>query len=90
VTGSVAGITSLRTWRLHVLDLTTMQDRALGETRSVDDQAEWLDNSTVLYGLNEEGPPATLDMNLWSVGIDPGSKPAEFLKHASSPAVVRT
>jgi hypothetical protein len=89
VTGSVAGITSLRTWRLHVLDLATMQDKALGETRSVDDQVEWLDNATVLYGLNEEGPPATLDMNVWSLGIDPNAKPVEFLKHASSPAVVR-
>lgn len=75
----VPGVPGIRTWRLHVLDLTTMRDTALGDTRSVDDQVEWLDNATVLYGLHEEGPPATLDMDLWSLRIDPNAKPVEFL-----------
>ena len=39
------------TWRYHVLDLRTGEDRALSETRSVDDQAEWLDNHSVLLSL---------------------------------------
>ena len=37
-------------WRLHVLDLRTGRDVALSETRSIDDQVEWLDDATVLYG----------------------------------------
>ncbi|HUI04382.1 MAG TPA: hypothetical protein VLZ77_12625, partial [Acidimicrobiales bacterium] len=38
-------------WRLSVLDLATMQVHPLAERRSVDDQAEWLDDSTVIYGM---------------------------------------
>jgi len=75
-------------WRLHVLDLRTMSDSALGETRSVDDQAEWLDSRTVLYGLNDQGPPATLDVNLWALPVD-GGPPTLYLQHAASPAVAR-
>lgn len=78
-----------RRWQLHVLDLRTMTDRALGETRSVDDQVEWLDADHVLYGLNEEGPPATLDVNLWSLAVDGSAPPTKFLAHAASPAVIR-
>ena len=42
------------TWRLSVLDLATLTDHPLAETRNVDDQAEWLDNRTVMYGLPED------------------------------------
>ncbi|GAA1348125.1 hypothetical protein GCM10009660_42290 [Catellatospora bangladeshensis] len=38
-------------WRLHVLDLATMAETPLAETRSVDDQAVWPDAGTVGYGL---------------------------------------
>jgi WD40-like Beta Propeller Repeat len=78
-----------RRWRLHVLDLRTMADTALAETRSVDDQVEWLDGSRIAYGLQEEGPPPTLDVNLWTVPADGSGSPAVFLAHAASPAVVR-
>ena len=40
------------TWRLHVLELATLRETALAETRSVDDQVEWLDDDTVLYGVD--------------------------------------
>jgi hypothetical protein len=75
-----------REWNLHILDLSTMADRALGETRNVDDQAEWLDDRTVLYGLRAE---STLDVDLWALPTDGGS-PTLYLRHAASPAVVRT
>lgn len=78
-----------RTWRLHVLDLAAMRDTPLSETRSIDDQAEWLDSHTILYGLNEQGPPATLDMNIWSLDVDSLAAPRLYLAHAASPAVVR-
>jgi len=78
-----------RRWRLHVLDLRTMVDTALSEARSVDDQVEWLDDSRLLYGLQDEGPPPTLDVNLWTVPADGSGTPAMFLAHAASPAIVR-
>jgi len=78
-----------REWRLHVLDLRTMSDTTLAETRGVDDQAEWLDDARVAYGLQDQGPPATLDVNLWTVPADGTGTPSLFLAHATSPAVVR-
>ncbi|HKA50692.1 MAG TPA: hypothetical protein VKK19_13970 [Candidatus Dormibacteraeota bacterium] len=78
-----------RKWRLHVLDLRTMADTALAETRSVDDQVEWLDDSRIAYGLQDEGPPATLDVNLWTLPADGAGAPSLFLAHAASPAVFR-
>ena len=67
-------------WRLHVLDLRTMQDTALAESRMVDDQAEWLDDDTVLYGL--EG-------SVWRVPADGSGAPEKLLAGALSPAVQR-
>lgn len=78
-----------RTWRLHVLDLRTMKDTPLAETRNVDDQAEWLDDGHVVYGLQDEGPPPTLDVNLWTVPADGSGAPSKYLAHAESPAVIR-
>jgi hypothetical protein len=69
-----------RPWRLTVLDLTTMRETPLAETRSVDDQAEWLDDEHVLYGL---------DGAVWSARADGGGRPVRFLAGAASPAVVR-
>ena len=68
-----------REWRLHVLDLATKRDVALAETRSVDDQVEWLDNETILYGLQA---------NVWAVPADGGGRPRIYIPDALSPAVV--
>ena len=38
-------------FHLFLLDLRTLTERPLGQTRSVDDQVEWLDNDHVLYAL---------------------------------------
>ncbi len=38
-------------WQLAVLDVAALKDHPLAETRSVDDQAEWLDDGTVLYSV---------------------------------------
>jgi hypothetical protein len=67
-------------WRLTVLDLATMRETPLAETRSVDDQAEWLDDGRVLYGLGGE---------VWVVPADGTGKPERFMAAADSPAVVR-
>ena len=42
------------TWGISVLDLETLKDHPLAETRNVDDQVEWLDDQTVIYGLPQD------------------------------------
>jgi hypothetical protein len=72
-------------WAIAVLDLATGAETVLSETRSVDDQVEWLDNSTLLYGLPKTDAPG--DSDIWSVAV--GSAPRVFIPHAWSPSVVR-
>jgi hypothetical protein len=47
-------------WHLRVLDVATLKSHPVAETRSVDDQAEWLDDSTLAYsdGVNVYTVPA--------------------------------
>jgi hypothetical protein len=66
-------------WRLTVLDLATMRETALAETKTVDDQAEWLDADRILYGR---------DGDLWVVAADGSGTPRRFLAGADSPAVI--
>jgi hypothetical protein len=75
-------------WRLAVLDLRTGQESLLSETRSVDDQVEWLDDNRLLYGLSRPGSEATTS-DIWVVPADGTGSPAVFIPEASSPAVVR-
>ena len=66
-------------WRLSVLDLATLADHPLAETRNVDDQAEWLDNGTVLYSVASD---------TYAVPADGGGTPWLFAHRADSPAVI--
>ncbi|HLI29373.1 MAG TPA: hypothetical protein VKZ60_20090 [Chloroflexota bacterium] len=76
-------------WTLHVLDLATGTDTALtAETRSVDDQVEWLDEGHLLYALAPSGPPRGPEASIWRLPLD-GGPPTVFIPHAYSPAVVR-
>lgn len=76
-------------WTLHVLDLTTGAETALtAETRSVDDQVEWLDPQHLLYALAPSGPPRGPEASIWKLPLD-GGPPTVFVPHAYSPAVVR-
>jgi hypothetical protein len=79
----------LAPWRIYVLDLETMAEHAIaGETRSVDDQLEWLDDAHVLYGMRRSSQSALSDV--WVAAVD-GSEPAKvFAPEAESPIVVRT
>jgi hypothetical protein len=74
------GPSTARPWRLTVLDLRTMRETGLAETRSVDDQAEWLDARHVLYGV---------DGAVWEVRADGRGRPVRLIARAASPAVVR-
>lgn len=80
-------------WRLHALDLATMAEWPVSAANlSVDDQAEWLDNEHVLYGVHDDIGLPEQALNIW---ISPVSKPGAapesriFLRSASSPAVGR-
>jgi hypothetical protein len=75
-------------WRIAVLDLATGKENMTSDLRSVDDQVEWLDDSTLLYGMSRSGAEATTS-DIWAVPAD-GSGEAEILvEQGSSPAVVR-
>ena len=76
-------------WQFHLLDLATMQERPLSETRNVDDQAEWLDDEHILYVLPDQGPPATIRTDLWVVAVDGATGPRRLATSALSPTVVR-
>ena len=72
-------------WTLHVLDLTTLSDTALdAESRSVDDQVEWLDDGHVMYHL-----PASRGADIWVMSVDGKTPPRLLIPLAYSPAVVR-
>lgn len=77
----VGGDFGVPEWRFHVLDLATMEETPLAESRSIDDQIEWLDDDRVLYG---DG------WHLWSMPADGSGIPRRFMSDANSPAVVRT
>ena len=73
---------------LYVMDLATMSERPItGETRSIDDQLEWLDDGHVLYGAPRAGQPSSIDV--WTADIDGGAPARLYLKDAESPIVVR-
>lgn len=75
-------------WRLAVLDLQSDKETLLAESRSVDDQVEWLDENHLLYQLPRSGADATIT-DVWRVSADGSGAPDVFLSEASSPAVVR-
>jgi hypothetical protein len=72
-------------FQLHVLDLRTMTDTTLAERRSADDQPEWLDTASVVYGLPGDRPGAT---NVWAVSADGTKSPQRLIQGAWSPASV--
>ncbi|GGE91683.1 TolB family protein [Mycetocola zhadangensis] len=73
-------------WGIAVLNLTTEEEVVLPEVKNVDDQVEWLDDSTLLYGLAREG--AVGDSDVWSIASDGATEPSLFIEHAWSPSVV--
>ena len=71
--------------RLHVLTLATGDVRPLAETRSVDDQVEWLDDGRILYAL----PHGSGSSAIWAVAADGTGEPVMMRADAYSPTVVR-
>jgi Tol biopolymer transport system component len=67
-------------WRFHVLDLESGEETPLAEKRSIDDQVEWLDGDTIVYGVG---------VDLWQVPADGSGSARRLLANADSPAAVR-
>ncbi|TFC92823.1 hypothetical protein [Cryobacterium sp. TMT4-31] len=83
VTGTASPV-----WSIAVLDLETGVETLLPTPGNVDDQVEWLDDSTLLYGLARTDVVG--DSDVWSISIDGASQPRLFIPHAWSPSVVRS
>jgi hypothetical protein len=63
-------------WRLRVLDVATLEDHAVAETRSVDDQVEWLDDDTLAYGYGDD---------VYTVAANGSGEPQLLVRDATSP-----
>jgi hypothetical protein len=63
-------------WHLRLLDVATLKDHALAETRSIDDQAEWLDDNTLAYS---DGT------NVYTVPANGSGQPGLLVRDATSP-----
>jgi hypothetical protein len=77
----VEGLPKDAPWHLYVLDLRTMRETPLAESRSVDDQAVWRDARTVVYAL-----PGDYGADLYQVPADGTGKPRRISTAAVSPA----
>lgn len=75
-------------WTPAVMDLATREVTLLPEKRNIDDQIQWLDDETVLYGLPRADAPG--DSDVWSLPVDGSEAPEILLEHAWSPSVVRS
>lgn len=75
-------------WRIAVLDLASGKETLTADERSVDDQVDWLDDDTLLYGVSRTGADATVS-DIWSVPADGSGAAKIYIEQGSSPAVVR-
>jgi hypothetical protein len=84
-----SGSASGRHWRFTALDLATGAETPLPETRSVDDQVAWLDNSHVLYAV-PRGSVGSGRTDVWESPVPPlaTGAPTLVIADAESPASV--
>ncbi len=64
--------------------MATMRVTPLAETRSIDDQPEWLDNTTVAYTLQRSDGIN----DIWSLPADGSGTPHLLVPGANSPALI--
>lgn len=72
-------------WDVAVLDLDSRERTVIELDRSIDDQLEWLDEDTLLYGLPRED--AGWDADVYSLKAETGAEPELLIEHAWSPSV---
>jgi hypothetical protein len=63
-------------WHLRVLDVDTLKDHAVAESKSIDDQVEWLDDDTLAYSD---------ETNVYTVPADGSGEAKLLVKDATSP-----
>jgi WD40-like Beta Propeller Repeat len=63
-------------WHLRVLDVATLDDHAVAEDRSIDDQVEWLNNDTLVYSDGR---------NVYTVPADGSGAAGLLVRDATSP-----
>ncbi|MGW5656163.1 TolB family protein [Streptomyces humi] len=80
----VRGLPKDAPWHLYVLNLGTMRETPLAESRSVDDQAVWKNDGTLVYAL-----PGDYGADLYEIPSDGTGKPRRISVSAVSPAYVR-
>jgi len=73
-------------WTPAIYDVATGAVRVLPEERGIDDQIEWLDDDTILYGMPRAQTRG--DSDVWALEVDGSSDPRILIEHAWSPAVV--
>ena len=76
----------LVTWQLSVLDLATLKETPVAESRNVDDQPAWLDDETVIYGLRPS--PDSTSADTWAVPADGSGAPRLLVPQAWSTVFV--
>ncbi|MCX4761472.1 TolB-like translocation protein [Streptomyces sp. NBC_01275] len=79
----VKGLPKDAPWQLYVLDLGTLRETPLAESRSVDDQAVWRNDHTLVYAL-----PGDYGADLYEIPADGTGKPRRISTAAVSPAYV--
>ena len=79
----VKGLPKDAPWHLYVLDLRTMRETPLAEPRSVDDQAVWRDDHTIVYAL-----PGDYGADLYEVPADGTGSARRISTAALSPAYI--
>ncbi|MBK4348506.1 hypothetical protein [Lacisediminihabitans changchengi] len=73
-------------WNIAVLTLATGVEKILPEKRSIDDQVDWLNDSTLLYGVPRDSTAG--DSDIWSIPANGSAAPKVYIDHAWSPSVV--
>jgi hypothetical protein len=79
----VKGLPKDAPWHLYVLNLRTMRETPLAEPRSVDDQAVWHGDDTIVYALAGD-----YGADLYQVPADGTGRPRRISTAAVSPAYV--
>lgn len=74
-------------WDIAVLDLASFNETVIRMPDSIDDQLEWLDGGTLLFGQPRTGSPG--DSDIWAIEAQAKAQPNLLIEHAWSPAVVR-
>lgn len=75
-------------WDIAILDLHTRKETVIRLESGFDDQLEWLDQETLLFGMPQEGTPG--DSNVYSIAATADAAPQLFVEHAWSPSVIRS